>query len=153
LHPGYCGPSAPTELDDRVAAAYYKLESVSMRYKSSIHDLLDLMPKVKLEPPDPDPDCRWCGGTGKVALATTVQPCLDCLAPWKGWVWADEDREAPTVFYVDMDGREVEVNAVCDAETGELPDGAVCVGRLSRYSRPGRNRDRASVKTILEKSF
>ena len=80
-----------------------------------------------------------------MTLATTIQPCLDCLAPWKGWVW-EKDSGAPTVFYVDMDGREVEVNAVYNAATGKLPDGAVCVGRLSRYSRPGRNQDRDSAR-------
>jgi len=24
--------------------------------------------------------CRWCKGTGMVVLATTTQPCLDCIA-------------------------------------------------------------------------
>jgi len=106
-----------------------------------MYDLHGFAPVVK-PPLDPDPDCRWCRGTGEVILATTTRPCLDCLAPWKGWVWEDENQDAPTVFYVDMDGREVEVNAVYDAASGELPDGAVCVGRLSRYSRPGRNQHR-----------
>jgi len=119
---------------------------MSMCYESMYDCLRDLAPAVKA-PPDPDPTCRWCKGTGEVTLATTTQPCLDCLAPWKGWVWAD-DREAPTVFYIDMDGREVEVHGVDDAATGELPDGAVCVGRLSRYSRPGRGHDRKNPRNV-----
>ncbi len=31
-----------------------------------------------VEWPKPNPDCRWCRGTGEVLLVVTVVPC-DCL--------------------------------------------------------------------------
>ncbi len=91
--------------------------------------------------PSPDPDCRWCKGGGQVPLATTTQPCLDCLAPYEGWIWADMDRrDVETVFYFDMDGNEVECVSVRNVEKygHEPPDpDKVSVGRLCEWARAG----------------
>lgn len=96
-------------------------------------------PKFK---PSPDPGCRWCQGGGEVALATTTRPCLDCLAPYVGWIWADMDgRDATTVFYFDMDGNEVECVGVRNVEEyGPEPPNPdkVSVGRLCKWARAGR---------------
>lgn len=110
---------------------------------------LDVYPR-KLPPPDPNPDCRWCRGTGGVTLATTTRPCLDCLTPFEGWVWPDLDGRS-TCFYTNMDGQEVEVCGVHDAGTGKVPDGAVPVGRLCRFSRPGRRDPSETKSTRFEK--
>lgn len=31
-----------------------------------------------MDKPRPDPNCRWCQGTGEVALVVTIVPC-DCI--------------------------------------------------------------------------
>lgn len=31
-----------------------------------------------VDQPEPNPDCRWCRGTGEVALVVTIVPC-DCI--------------------------------------------------------------------------
>lgn len=93
-------------------------------------------------PTPPDPGCRWCKGTGEILLATTIQPCLECLAPYEGWIWADMDgRDATTVFYFDMDGIEIECVGVQNVEEyGSVPShpDKVNVGRLCKWARSGR---------------
>lgn len=98
--------------------------------------MITRQPKVVVNPdPDPDPDCRFCKGTGMVTLATTSKPCLECLAPWEGWNWPNMNGHS-TVFYTDMSGHEIEVTSV--GRPGEVPDDAVSVGRLCRFSRAGK---------------
>jgi len=101
----------------------------------------------KHEAAKPDPNCRWCKGTGEVTLATSTKPCLDCLTPYEGWVWDDIDH-SPTVFYADADGNEVEVHGVA-VGSGKTPPGATNVGRLSRFIRPGRGQGEGGVKKVL----
>lgn len=93
--------------------------------------------------PTPDPDCRWCKGSGEITLATTTQPCLDCIAPYEGWVWADGRSLGVVVYYLDMDGNEIKCHGVQNVENfGHLPtdDGRVSVGRVCKFSRSGEGR-------------
>jgi len=84
------------------------------------------------EPPlSPDPGCRWCEGTGMVPLALMSKPCLDCLAPWDGYVF--QGRLARAVW-LDAEGRQIEVGGVVLAGQ-PIPPGASPAGRLSRFYR------------------
>ena len=88
----------------------------------------------------PDPDCRWCKGAGTAPVAASVKLCLECVAPFEGWVWDERRRNLHgTAIYFDIDGNEIECSSVYKVGEGRIPEGAVSVGRLcSSFVRIGR---------------